>query len=443
MWSRNFIQLLVLVELFEASVSVENTSLAGLGDNDDCISEWLTCSVSDDNARPCCPGLYCWVQSEYYAQCQEVDAGVPTPMPVAQTPPTPPKPTPPSAYPCGASVDDTAYVNTEYLKWRNAYVIETGFGLCVDQPDQGSKCVSEGLGYGLILAAACDDQDTFDGLWKFAQYSFNENGLPNWEMSPTGDIWGEGSATDADMDIGLALLMAADKWDNSTYTEEAVTFIKNIMENDVDLSLMMIKPGDSWGDDAPYNPSYFSPAHMTLFEQATGDSRWTTVVENGYSFLIDDCATYTLTNSGLVPDWSDSLSSCSPGNANVYDMDNGADYYYDAIRTPWRLSLHSSWHCDTRALSWTANMASFFDDKGIEGIQQGFRMDGSSLGGGDSLCFISMSATTMLPNMEYTVINNWYSATQNTTSGGGLYFCDTLRMLSLTYQTGMMSLPDV
>mmetsp|Transcript_19772 Transcript_19772/g.25790 ORF Transcript_19772/g.25790 Transcript_19772/m.25790 type:complete len:410 (+) Transcript_19772:385-1614(+) len=402
-----------------------------------CLSEWLTCSVTDDHALPCCDGLYCAIESDYYAQCQEIVNETSTP---AHT----------SAYECGTSIADTSYVTSEYSNWVKSYILDTGVGLCVDQPDQGSKCVSEGLGYGMLLSAAFNDQETFDGLWQFVQYSFDGNGLPNWEMSPTGDVWGKGSATDADLDIALGLLMAANTFQSSStdYTKAAITLINNIMEHEVDQTLLMLKPGDSWGNDSAYiayNPSYFSPAHMHYFYLATNDKKWNDLIDQGYDFLLNDCTKYTLKNSGLVPDWTESLSSCQPGNTYQADMDNGADYYYDAIRTPWRLALHNSWTCDDNAQLWINNMASFFNSKGVDGLSQGFKMDGTSLGGDTSLCFVATSATSMLTatssDINDNVRNAWYSATKTTTSGGGLYFCDALRMLSLTYQTGLMKPP--
>mmetsp|Transcript_19778 Transcript_19778/g.25800 ORF Transcript_19778/g.25800 Transcript_19778/m.25800 type:complete len:140 (+) Transcript_19778:385-804(+) len=95
-----------------------------------CLSEWLTCSVTDDHALPCCDGLYCAIESDYYAQCQEIVNETSTP---AHT----------SAYECGTSIADTSYVTSEYSNWVKSYILDTGVGLCVDQPDQGSKCVSE------------------------------------------------------------------------------------------------------------------------------------------------------------------------------------------------------------------------------------------------------------------------------------------------------------
>jgi endoglucanase len=295
----------------------------------------------------------------------------------------------------------------------------------------------------MILAASLNDQETFDGLWEFTSNALNRNGLPDWEMSPTGQIWGNGSATDADMDIALGLLMAFDVWGSLGYQTAAVQLINNIMDSDVDAATLMLKPGDSWESNCPYNPSYFSPAHMFLFQQVTGDDSWTSVIDNGYTMLYSGCAAEAKADSGLVPDWTNSLTSCTPGTKDVQDMDNGADYYYDALRTPWRLSLHAAWNCDSRALSWTSNMADFFNEAGVYGLDQGFRLDGSSISGDDSRCFISTAATAMIPEQDDDVINVWYEATQSVTSGGGLYFCDTLRMLSLTFQAGLMVQPSV
>jgi hypothetical protein len=54
-----------------------------------------------------------------------------------------------------------------------------------------------------------------------------------------------------------------------------------------------------------------------------------------------------------------------------------------------------------------------------------------------------MSATAMVPGQSQDTVNSWFEATKSTTAGGGLYFCDTLRMLSLTFQAGLMTKPSV
>jgi endo-1,4-beta-D-glucanase Y len=105
----------------------------------------------------------------------------------------------------------------------------------------------------MILAAYLNDKSTFDGLWGFAQFTADANGLPNWRTSQSGEIWGEGSASDADLDIGFALLLAAHTFHpgdaDSAYLTSAKSFLKNVMAHDVDSSdTMMLKPGDDWGE---------------------------------------------------------------------------------------------------------------------------------------------------------------------------------------------------
>jgi hypothetical protein len=95
----------------------------------------------------------------------------------------------------------------------------------------------------------------------------------------------------------------------------------------------------------------------------------------------------------------------------------------DAIRSPWRLSTAAVWTCDEDALEWTSNMAAFFNSVGVEGMQQGFNMEGNTLGGGDSNCFLSTGATAMVPAQDSSVVNTWWSATTTNDAGNGIYFC--------------------
>lgn len=82
--------------------------------------------------------------------------------------------------------------------------------------------------------------------------------------------------------MALALIMAGSLWQpgeaSGTYLTGAKTLVANILAFDVDSSTNMIKPGDAWsscGGSAtlPYNPSYFSPAAMRLFELLSGSNR--------------------------------------------------------------------------------------------------------------------------------------------------------------------------
>ena len=63
------------------------------------------------------------------------------------------------------------------------------------------------------------------------------------------------------------------------------------------------------------------------------------------------------------------------------------------------------------------------------------------MGGGDNLCFIATSACAMVPAQPSPVVGEWWAATVGTVEGSGLYFADTLRMLSLTFQAGLFQPP--
>ncbi len=74
----------------------------------------------------------------------------------------------------------------------------------------GSSVVSEGIGYGMLLAVANNDQPLFDKLWKFYSDHVDPRGLMNWAMDacdPPGNN-NANSATDGDLDVAMALVQA-------------------------------------------------------------------------------------------------------------------------------------------------------------------------------------------------------------------------------------------
>ena len=93
---------------------------------------------------------------------------------------------------------------------------------------------SQGLGYGMILAASLGDQALVDDLWSFTVSILDAKGLPNWLLSHEGEVYGVGSASDADFDIALGLLMAADKFEKGnaagTYLGAARGLISSIFK---------------------------------------------------------------------------------------------------------------------------------------------------------------------------------------------------------------------
>jgi hypothetical protein len=176
---------------------------------------------------------------------------------------------------------DNERVRLAYQVWYDATADGAGGYLRVKKPDSGSvvgSTVSEGIGYGMILAVYMNDQNLFDSLWKYEQSHLGQNGLMDWEIGPNNQITsgGKGAATDGDEDMAWALVMADRQWGASgslddTYLNHAKRLIELILQYEVDVSRnYLLRPGDQWGNVDVTNISYFAPAYFRVFGQVTG-----------------------------------------------------------------------------------------------------------------------------------------------------------------------------
>ena len=97
-----------------------------------------------------------------------------------------------------------------YQLWKTTFVAADGANFRVRRPEASDDTVSEGIGYGMLIAVNMNDKPLFDGLWGYwkAHAAANTNGvLMNWKI-PGGD----NSATDADEDAAFALVQASKQW---------------------------------------------------------------------------------------------------------------------------------------------------------------------------------------------------------------------------------------
>ena len=118
-----------------------------------------------------------------------------------------------------------------YNTWKSTYAQACGSQYRI-LFDDGTSTVSEGIGYGMLLAAYAADKALFDGLWAYYKANSNGNGLMNWKMSGCTGTAGTNGATDADLDAAMALVVASKQWPSATspytYSNEATTLITAI-----------------------------------------------------------------------------------------------------------------------------------------------------------------------------------------------------------------------
>src|SRR5574344_624848 len=128
-----------------------------------------------------------------------------------------------------------AQLNTAFSYYLTTFYNESGNYAGIRSNEGSNEYFSEGVGYGMLMMVYFSDattsyQSQFDKLWAFYKASEDSKGLMNWKMgnlSPT-TIWGENAATDGDVDVAAALILASYQFGDTKYLTEAQTLIANI-----------------------------------------------------------------------------------------------------------------------------------------------------------------------------------------------------------------------
>jgi endo-1,4-beta-D-glucanase Y len=222
---------------------------------------------------------------------------------------------------CDAATDAALFntaISQAYARWKAKFFrADTGQ---VVSPEQDNKVTSEGISYGMLISAAMGDKPTFDKIWGWANGARN-GGLLGW------DNGGGGSATDADVDIVYALLLADKQWGG--YASAAKDLGGQVQSKDVDGNLF--KGGEMFG--GVYNPSYFAPGYLRAMTTA-GAGNWGSVITANYQKL-DSCDSSFTGSDGVVSDWCG-----GSGGAQVTSevCAQGVECSgYDASRVPYRI----------------------------------------------------------------------------------------------------------
>lgn len=321
--------------------------------------------------------------------------------------------------------------------------------------DNTTVSVSEGIAYGMLLAAYADEKGNFDALFKFYKANVNGNGIMNWGInSPSCAKVGENGATDAELDVAWALWVAHNQWGGGTtsqYLTDAKTLIKAIKDHEIDKTgnLNTLKPGDQFGGHGSgknnlVNISYFSPAYYTVFGEITNDAAfWTSVYNRGYDIMEKAMDK----NTGLVPDWCTSTGTVPAEGATQYD-DKGVNFFYDAVRTPVRVALDYLWYGDQapRALAYTKKVNNWLRGAHPNPATIGskYSLTGTALQSFHNNSFVGpftvcAMATDDINTGSY--INSLYKDNVATNPTTDEYFNSSWKVISLFIATGNFYLP--
>ncbi len=157
---------------------------------------------------------------------------------------------------------------------------------------QGSISHSEGQGYGMLMAEAADDRDSFDQLWKWTQKVLQrKDGLFSWryEHCPKQDascITDTNNASDGDILIAWALLRAHRHWHDDSYYRHAYRIAgmianKLLVHYQGRLLLLPGNTGFSSGGKLTLNASYWVFPALESFSQEFSQPLWEKVIASG------------------------------------------------------------------------------------------------------------------------------------------------------------------
>lgn len=360
------------------------------------------------------------------------------------------------ASPYGFTAD---YATTDMIKehfkiWKKAWYQDKGSEAWVLAPEGTCSTVSEAIAYGMLIMVYMSDaqndyQQEFDKLYTTWKSNGGNGGGMHWRIGCNG---GTGSATDADVDAALALVMASKQWNNPSYLSDAKTIINWMAKNDFDGN-NSLKPGSNWND--AFNPSYATLGHFRLFEKVSGDAGWAT----RRSKAAKDLLACQDANTGLVPDWC-SWDSHQPTKTNAsVAQDEAPGFFDDAARTPWRTAWAYYWYGDADAKKFNEKITKWLVPTTMtaSAINSGYYINGeaetsvkrnfvsSTFSGGLGLATSSSDDANAKKYMEtvYRTLSSLKSCESANGCGEGSatgekYYPSTLNLLYLLIMTGNM-----
>ena len=239
-----------------------------------------------------------------------------------------------------------------YTAWKTVYLKQgcNSSEYYIEYINGSSICVSEGQGYGMVIVAYMAGFDPqaktyFDGLyrWYKSHPSTINPSLMNWRQGVGCVSTGSDAATDGDLDIAYALLLAHTQWGSSgsiNYLAEATTLINAIKASETYAAYNTLLLGD-WATTATTKddtrPSDFMFDHFTSFNAFTHDATWNTVKATCYNLLGNMQANFSPV-TGLIPDFIEDIDGTPhPAAANFLESAYDGAYYYNACRVPWHL----------------------------------------------------------------------------------------------------------
>jgi endo-1,4-beta-D-glucanase Y len=285
-------------------------------------------------------------------------------------------------------------VKTWYDAWKKKYLQECNGNL---RPgvDPLTNSLVEAQGFAMVAVAYMGDKETFDKLYAYYKIKCTSSGCGLMGWKQTCDGWvDQGSATDGDVDVASALIVADWQWPNEGYADKAKSVITNLKKVVTTCSGVYslcggCGGGSPWGGCNETDISYYSPAFFRYFAKVSGDDSWTKLADDTHT--IRDAAANATT--GLVPDWQTVSGTAGAGGRKGY-------FSFDAIRAPYKQTLDYLWNGNVKGLSWGKKISSWAYGIGVNTIKDEYQLNGTAMGSNHNLAAVGSLAVAAMTNTQ-------------------------------------------
>lgn len=245
---------------------------------------------------------------------------------------------------------------TLYRQWQKTYVAGKTQKYVKSNNGSGTTtALSEGQGYGMlatVLAAkkGAKTQATFNQFYRYYRVHRVSSQIPlmSWQQTKqNGKMTSNGqqrnSATDGDLDIAYALILADKKWGSKkvNYRAAAKKMIKVIKRYEINPTTKLPTMGN-WATNS-YDRSKLRTAdlmtgYFKTFARYTKDSSWKTVAKRSQLAVKKLSARH---RTGLFPDFiyvTGKRLKLKAVRPNAIESGTDNQVGYNACRVPWRLA---------------------------------------------------------------------------------------------------------
>lgn len=229
-----------------------------------------------------------------------------------------------------------AQTEQDWLAFQRRFVLPEGRVV-----DTGNRNVShsEGQGYGMLGAVRANDPQSFERIlnWTLGHLRRPSDSLFAWRWQPdsTPNVTDLNNASDGDIHIAWALLLASERWSNPGYRRLGQTITRDLLRRCVVNvgSRWVLLPG-AYGFQSSQrtvvNLSYYAFAALRMLARHVPDPVWPRLEEDGLALIRDS----RFGMWQLPPDW---IELPREGGRPLMARGWPPRFSFDAVRIPLNL----------------------------------------------------------------------------------------------------------